>query len=64
MWLQRLTTLAGARLQIEEPQARGHCRQCGTDFAKTDMSLLYPGGSADVAVVSRREVNLVSMEVA
>ena len=58
------TTLAGARLRIDEPQARGHCRECGTDFAMTDMFLLCPCGSADVAVVSGRELNLVSVEVA
>ncbi|WP_193340696.1 hydrogenase maturation nickel metallochaperone HypA [Pseudarthrobacter sp. AB1] len=39
------TTLAGARQQIEEPQARGHCRQCGTDFAKTDMSFCIPAAA-------------------
>ncbi|WP_248762839.1 hydrogenase maturation nickel metallochaperone HypA [Pseudarthrobacter sp. SSS035] len=58
------TTLAGARLQIDEPQARGHCRECGADFAMTDIFLLCPCGSADVAVLSGRELNLVSVEVA
>ncbi len=58
------TTLAGARLQIEEPLGRGLCRTCGNDFALTDMFLLCPCGSADVHVVTGRELQLVSVEVA
>ncbi len=58
------TTLAGARLQIDEPQGHGRCRTCGNNFVLTDMFLLCPCGSADVEVVSGRELNLVSVEVA
>ncbi|MET1087374.1 MAG: hydrogenase maturation nickel metallochaperone HypA [Arthrobacter sp.] len=58
------TTLAGARLNIDEPQGRGRCRTCSNAFALTDMFLLCPCGSADVEVVSGREFKLVSVEVA
>ncbi|MBT2533876.1 hydrogenase maturation nickel metallochaperone HypA [Arthrobacter sp. ISL-48] len=58
------TTLAGARLEIDEPQGRGRCRTCGNAFLLPDMFLLCPCGSADVEVVSGRELMLMSVEVA
>ncbi len=57
------TTLAGARLQIDEPQGRGLCRTCGNDFALTDMFLLCPCGSADVEIMAGRQLKIMSVEV-
>jgi hydrogenase nickel incorporation protein HypA/HybF len=58
------TSLAGAQLRIDEPQGRGLCRTCGNSFVLTDMFLLCPCGSADVGVVTGRELQLISVEVA
>ena len=58
------TSLAGAQLRIDEPQGRGLCRTCGNSFVLTDMFLLCPCGSADVRVVTGRELQLISVEVA
>jgi len=58
------TPLAGARLQIEAPEGRGRCRSCQDEFNLNDPILLCPCGSADVEVLSGRELMLVSVEVA
>ena len=57
------TTLEGARLEIEQPPGRAHCRTCGDDFGLTDLILLCPCGSADVEVTTGRELHLSSVEV-
>lgn len=57
------TVAEGARLDIEEPPGRAHCRGCGTDFSLQDLILLCPCGSADVEVLSGRELRIMSMEV-
>jgi hydrogenase nickel incorporation protein HypA/HybF len=57
------TTLQGARLDICEPEGKGHCRRCGNDFALPDPVLLCPCGSADVQVLSGRELSIASVEV-
>jgi hydrogenase nickel incorporation protein HypA/HybF len=57
------TVMEGARLEIEQPPGSAHCRACDTDFALTDLVLLCDCGSADVAVTSGRELNIISMEV-
>ncbi|NMO02802.1 hydrogenase maturation nickel metallochaperone HypA [Gordonia sp. TBRC 11910] len=57
------TVAAGAELIIDQPPGRAHCRDCGVDFALTDLILLCPCGSADVEVVSGRELRIMSMEV-
>jgi hydrogenase nickel incorporation protein HypA/HybF len=58
------TTLEGARLDIDEPQGRAHCRSCGLDFEVSDLILLCSCGSADVGVTSGRELLIRSVEVA
>ncbi len=58
------TPLAGARLMIDEPQGRARCRDCLDEFELTDLILLCPCGSADVEVLSGRELMLMSVEVA
>jgi len=57
------TPLAGASLVIEEPGGEAHCRACGVDFAVDDLLLLCACGSADVEVVSGRELTVASVEV-
>jgi hydrogenase nickel incorporation protein HypA/HybF len=57
------TPIEGARLEIEQPPGRAHCRACDTDFTLPDLILLCPCGSADVRVVSGRELEIMSMEV-
>ncbi len=57
------TTLEGATLEIEAQPGRAACRDCGTTFAVDDFILLCPCGSADVDVVSGRELQIMSVEV-
>lgn len=57
------TPLQGARLEIEEPAGRARCRTCRDEFALPDLILLCPCGSADVDVLSGRELAVSSVEV-
>jgi len=57
------TSLQGAELVIDEPPGAGHCRDCGDDFTLPDLILLCPCGSADVRIVSGRELTVQSFEV-
>ncbi len=57
------TPLAGARLDVEEPEGRGRCRSCGADVVLPDMILLCSCGSADVEVTAGRELAVASVEV-
>lgn len=58
------TVLEGARLDIDERAGQAHCRSCDQDFVLTDLILLCPCGSADVAVTAGRELVIKSVEVA
>ncbi|MDQ0213147.1 hydrogenase maturation nickel metallochaperone HypA/HybF [Arthrobacter bambusae] len=58
------TSLAGAQLKIDEPRGLARCRSCGTEFELADLILLCPCGSADVEVLSGRELMVTSVEVA
>ncbi|MEV8148794.1 hydrogenase maturation nickel metallochaperone HypA [Arthrobacter sp. NPDC080073] len=58
------TSLAGAQLKIDEPQGLARCRSCGTEFELKDLILLCPCGSAEVEILSGRELVLMSVEVA
>jgi hydrogenase nickel incorporation protein HypA/HybF len=58
------TLLEGARLDIDERSGEAHCRDCGRDFTLSDLILLCPCGSADVAVTAGRELVIKSVEVA
>ncbi len=58
------TPLAGAELEIVEAHARAHCRTCTADFTLDDPILLCGCGSADVQLVSGRELSVTSVEVA
>jgi hydrogenase nickel incorporation protein HypA/HybF len=57
------TVAEGARLEIDQPPGKGHCRECDTDFTLTDPVLLCPCGSADVDITSGRELQIISMRV-
>lgn len=58
------TPLDGAQLMIEEPHGLARCRNCHDEFELADLILLCPCGSADVEVLSGRELMLMSVEVA
>ena len=58
------TTLEGASLEVDEEQGRAHCRTCEADFTLADAFLLCDCGSADVQLVSGRELRVTSVEVA
>jgi hydrogenase nickel incorporation protein HypA/HybF len=57
------TQLQGARLDIDQPSGVAHCESCGRDFQLTDLVLLCPCGSADVAVLAGKELRITSVEV-
>jgi hydrogenase nickel incorporation protein HypA/HybF len=58
------TPLQGATLDIDEPEGSAACRRCGSTFALCDLILLCPCGSADVDVLTGRELAIRSVEVA
>jgi hydrogenase nickel incorporation protein HypA/HybF len=58
------TPLAGARLEIEQPDGRARCRGCGEEFSPPDLVLLCPCGSADVELLAGRELCVRAVEVA
>ncbi len=57
------TPLAGARLEVEQSETRVHCRTCEQETLLPDMILLCDCGSADVQVVTGRELQVSSVEV-
>ena len=57
------TPLEGAALEIDEPPGVLHCRGCGEDHARDDLIMLCDCGSADVEVLSGRELQIVSVEL-
>jgi len=58
------TTLRGAALEILAEPARAHCRTCDVDFEVDDSILLCACGSADVRLLSGRDLCVASVEVA
>jgi hydrogenase nickel incorporation protein HypA/HybF len=58
------TPLQGSVLEFEQPEGRGHCRTCGQDFPLADLILLCRCGSADVEVLTGRELVVVSVILA
>lgn len=58
------TSLEGASLEIEVTEGRGRCRTCACEFVLQDAFLLCDCGSADVELLSGRELSLSSLEVA
>jgi hydrogenase nickel incorporation protein HypA/HybF len=59
------TDLAGADLEISEPEARCDCQDCGLEFEPEDgRILLCPCGSANVIVLSGQQLMITSVKVA
>jgi hydrogenase nickel incorporation protein HypA/HybF len=58
------TPLAGASLEIMEELGQAHCRSCAADFAVEDSILLCECGSADVELLSGRDLLVTSVDVA
>jgi hydrogenase nickel incorporation protein HypA/HybF len=57
------TVADGARLDIDLRPGTAHCRSCAAHFELTDPILLCPCGSADVEVLTGRDLKILSMEV-
>jgi hydrogenase nickel incorporation protein HypA/HybF len=57
------TNLAGAELRITQPKGRSRCRACAAEFEHDDPIALCGCGSADLDVLSGRELRIVSVEV-
>jgi hydrogenase nickel incorporation protein HypA/HybF len=58
------TTLAGARLEIDEPAGLCHCRSCGADFEPDWPVAVCACGSADVSVLSGQQLKITSVQLA
>jgi hydrogenase nickel incorporation protein HypA/HybF len=58
------TPVAGARLQIDEPEGWARCRDCSAEFGVADLVLLCACGSADVELLGGQELSISSVEVA
>ncbi|CAA9378405.1 MAG: [NiFe] hydrogenase nickel incorporation protein HypA [uncultured Nocardioidaceae bacterium] len=57
------TSLEGAELAIDETVGRATCRTCGDEFEVNDLILLCPCGSADVHILTGRELRVASVEM-
>ncbi|QBI53558.1 hydrogenase maturation nickel metallochaperone HypA/HybF [Streptomonospora litoralis] len=57
------TALAGARLDITEPDGRARCRACTNEFRLDDLIALCGCGSADVEITGGQELRIRSVEV-
>ncbi|MFI5735482.1 hydrogenase maturation nickel metallochaperone HypA [Kribbella sp. NPDC051587] len=57
------TGLEGARLDIDEPPGRAYCRECGEEFALDEPIMLCPCGSANLDILSGRQLRIISVEV-
>jgi hydrogenase nickel incorporation protein HypA/HybF len=58
------TNLEGARLEITQHAGRCRCQTCGKEFEPDDLIALCSCGSADVAVITGRQLQIASVEVA
>lgn len=58
------TPLEGAALDIEEPAGQARCRTCDSEFDTSDLILLCDCGSADVELLSGRELAVASVQMA
>ncbi|HZQ33178.1 MAG TPA: hydrogenase maturation nickel metallochaperone HypA [Mycobacterium sp.] len=58
------TSADGARLELDVEPGSARCRTCRTEFALSDPILLCACGSADVEVLSGRDLRILTMEVA
>jgi hydrogenase nickel incorporation protein HypA/HybF len=58
------TNLEGARLEISEPAARCRCGSCGSEFEPDGPIPLCPCGGSQITVLSGRELQITSVQVA
>ena len=58
------TALAGAELEISEPDARCYCRDCQREFSPDGPIPICGCGSADVKVLAGEELRILSVRVA
>ncbi|MBV8931267.1 MAG: hydrogenase maturation nickel metallochaperone HypA [Kutzneria sp.] len=57
------TTLAGARLEIDQPGGRARCRSCAEEFSSDYPIMLCACGSADLDVIAGQELTITAVEV-
>jgi hydrogenase nickel incorporation protein HypA/HybF len=57
------TVADGARLDVDVQPGSARCRTCGAEFGLSDPILLCPCGSADVEVLTGRDLKILTMEV-
>src|SRR4051812_15117370 len=57
------TIADGARLDLHLQPGLARCRACTKEFELHDLILLCPCGSADVEVLTGRDLRILSMEV-
>jgi hydrogenase nickel incorporation protein HypA/HybF len=57
------TVADGARLDLDLEPGSARCRTCGAEFGLSDPILLCPCGSADVEVLTGRDLKILTMEV-
>ncbi|NKZ08170.1 hydrogenase maturation nickel metallochaperone HypA/HybF [Actinomadura latina] len=57
------TCVAGARLDITEPDGVGDCGSCGTSFAARGPLAVCPCGSADVTLSGGTDLTIKAVEV-
>jgi hydrogenase nickel incorporation protein HypA/HybF len=57
------TSAEGARLDVDLAPGSARCRTCGSEFGLSDLILLCPCGSADVEVLTGRDLKILTMEV-
>ena len=58
------TSLDGALLEIDEIAARGRCNRCAREGQLEGALALCPCGSADLELMSGRELDIAEVEVA
>src|SRR5262245_33184736 len=58
------TALEGARLDIEQPEGRARCRECGRETELDVRAGRCACGSADLQIVAGEELKIREMEVA
>lgn len=57
------TTLEGASLEIVQPTGKARCRDCGAEFALTDLLVLCECGSANRELLAGEELKIREVEV-
>jgi hydrogenase nickel incorporation protein HypA/HybF len=58
------TSLEGAKLEIAQPPAVCHCRVCVSDFEPAGPFAICPCGSAEVTVLTGKELTITAVQVA